>query len=139
MPQPWQNRRPLLSLPFTVLAGADLVRLVAGEDHRYTFTAPGIDQWLPGLLAGCTGGDTIESLLAGVAADGRPLAIEVLQRLFDERILCDGPAEQACSASPAVWSLAGQGRLHEMLSYCFGTAGSVFAPSPPGFAGGEGS
>ena len=36
-------RRPRLALPFTVLASPDSVRLVAGEDFRYTLTGPELD------------------------------------------------------------------------------------------------
>src|SRR5207302_70111 len=42
--------RPCLALPFTVLTAQDRVRLVAGEDFRYTLTGPGLETWLPDWL-----------------------------------------------------------------------------------------
>jgi len=58
-------RRPCLALPFTVLAGADAVHLVAGEEFRYTLNGPGLERWLPGWLSRMTGRSTLDELLPG--------------------------------------------------------------------------
>ena len=87
--------RPRLVLPFTVLTAPDTVRLVAGEDFRYTLSAPGLERWLPGLLARCDGCSSLDELLAELTGDCRVEAAEVIDRLYSERIVCDGSAEAA--------------------------------------------
>ena len=87
--------RPRLVLPFTVLSGPDTVRLVAGEDFRYTFSDPGLERWLPGLLARFDGRCTTAELLAPLAPELRDAAADLIDRLYGERIVCDGPVEAA--------------------------------------------
>jgi bacteriocin biosynthesis cyclodehydratase domain-containing protein len=87
--------RPCLALPFTVLSGPGRVRLIAGEDFRYTLEAPGLEQWLPALLARSDGRSTLDELLTTLPPDGRTAAREVLARLYGERVLIDGSAPDA--------------------------------------------
>ena len=47
MPMSRLPERPCLALPFTFLSSPDRVRLVAGEDFRYTLDGPRIETWLP--------------------------------------------------------------------------------------------
>jgi bacteriocin biosynthesis cyclodehydratase domain-containing protein len=68
------------------------VRLVAGEDFRYTMTHPGFDGWLPQLLAACDGRRCVDELVAGLDEPLRELARQVLDRLYGERVLVDGDA-----------------------------------------------
>ena len=89
------SRRPRFALPFSVLHQPDTVRLVAGEDFRYSFTAPGLDLWLPALLARRDGSLPLESLLAGVEEGQRADALRVLERLYGERAVVDGPGSSA--------------------------------------------
>src|SRR5262250_3103861 len=98
MPDP-RPRRPRPALPFTVLTDADTVRLVAGEDVRYTLTGPGVDGWLPALLAGCDGRRPLDDLLARVEESLRPAARDLIDRLYGERVLVDGPAAAAHPAA----------------------------------------
>jgi bacteriocin biosynthesis cyclodehydratase domain-containing protein len=87
-------RRPRLALPFTVLASPGIVRLVAGEDFRYTLQADGLDRWLPGLLARLDGRRPLAEALAGVPEAEREAAAGIVDRLYGERVLVDGaPAE----------------------------------------------
>jgi bacteriocin biosynthesis cyclodehydratase domain-containing protein len=89
------SRRPCLALPFTVLTERDTVRLVAGEDFRYTLTGPGLDRWLPEWLAGCDGRRTLAESLASVPEAYRATAESLADRLYGERVLIDAPAGAA--------------------------------------------
>src|SRR3954464_15761614 len=86
------SRRPRLALPFTVLTGPDTVRLVAGEDFRYTLTGPGLERWLPAFLRRLDGSRSGEQLLAELEEACRSCAVEVLERLYGERAVVDGAA-----------------------------------------------
>lgn len=109
------NRRPRLAYPFTVLTQPDSVRLVAGEDFRYTLTGPGLDRWLPDLLARLTGKETIAALVAAVPQDQRGQAQQLLERLYGERVLVDGPASAAHVARCYGPHVTGQGELYDRL------------------------
>jgi bacteriocin biosynthesis cyclodehydratase domain-containing protein len=85
-------RRPRLALPFTILTGRDTVRLVAGEEFRYTLTGAGLDSWLPDWLAGLDGRVPLEAALARLPAEQRAPARELVDRLYGERVLVDGTA-----------------------------------------------
>jgi bacteriocin biosynthesis cyclodehydratase domain-containing protein len=99
--------RPRLALPFTVLTGRDTVRLVAGEDFRYTLTGPGLDGWLPGLLAALDGRAPLEEVLARLPESRRAEARQLVERLHGERVLIDGVAADA--HQPARWRLEPEG------------------------------
>ena len=86
------SRRPRLALPFTVLSSPETVRLVAGEDFRYTLTGEGIDRWLPGLLERLDGRRTVEDAVAAVAEPERAAARRIVDRLYGERVVVDGTA-----------------------------------------------
>lgn len=89
------SRRPRLAYPFTVLTQQDTVRLVAGEDYRYTLTGAGLERWLPDLLGRLTGRDTVATLLGALTEDQRRHAQQIIERLYGERVLVDGPAAAA--------------------------------------------
>jgi bacteriocin biosynthesis cyclodehydratase domain-containing protein len=120
-------RRPCLALPFTVLTGRDTVRLVAGEDFRYTLTGPGLEQWLPGLLVALDGSCLLEDALGRVPDAQREPARELVERLYGERVLVEGPAEAAHPAGryrlapegSAAWRAGLEGRPDD------GTASAV--------------
>src|SRR5438445_5290989 len=40
------------AFPFAILTQPDTVRLIAGEEFRYTLRSPSLDQWLPRFLRG---------------------------------------------------------------------------------------
>lgn len=108
-------RRPRLALPFAILHGPDLVRLVAGEDHRYTLRAPGLDQWLPELLGRLDGRRGLAELLATVASPHQPDAAQLIERLYGERVLVEGAPEAAHSAVMRRLTLFGQGPIFDIL------------------------
>jgi bacteriocin biosynthesis cyclodehydratase domain-containing protein len=85
-------------LPFTILRGRDTVRLVAGEDFRYTLTGPGLEQWLPDWLASLDGKQPLEQVLGPLPQGHREAARQLIERLYGERVLIDGPAAAAHAA-----------------------------------------
>lgn len=89
------QRRPRLALPFTILSARDTVRLVAGEDFRYTLTGPDLEGWLPGWLAGLDGGTPLHAALDRLPECRREQARQIVDRLYGERVLIDGAALDA--------------------------------------------
>jgi bacteriocin biosynthesis cyclodehydratase domain-containing protein len=114
---PARPPRPRLVFPFTVLSGPDTVRLVAGEDFRYTFSGPGLECWLPGLLASLDGRRTTRELLGLLGPEFRDAAAGVIDRLYGERVVCDGPAEAAHVANRFRPVPEGTGPLVERLRH----------------------
>lgn len=92
MSDTWQQRRPRLAYPFTVLTSANTVRLIAGEDFRYTLTAPDLDRWLPPLIERFTGRETVPVLVNGLTPSQREAAFQIINHLYGERVLVDGSA-----------------------------------------------
>ena len=117
-------RRPRLALPFTVLASPGTVRLVAGEDFRYTLQAEGLDRWLPGLLASFDGRRPLAEALGRVDAIHREAAAGIVDRLYGERVLVDGTAAEAHPAAAYRLVVEGAGPLLDGLA-----AGASGAPS----------
>jgi bacteriocin biosynthesis cyclodehydratase domain-containing protein len=109
------TRRPRLAYPFTVLAQPDTVRLVAGEDHRYTLTGPGLDRWLPALFARFTGAWPLGKLLDDLPDEQRRQARLLVERLYGERVLVDSGAAEAHVARAWGCTVTGQGALCERL------------------------
>jgi bacteriocin biosynthesis cyclodehydratase domain-containing protein len=102
------HRHPRLALPFTILTAPDTVRLVAGEDFRYTLTAPELDTWLPPWLAGLDGKTPLAEALGQLPEGRRAPAQQILDRLYQERVLVDGVAGDA--HTPIRRSLTPEGR-----------------------------
>jgi bacteriocin biosynthesis cyclodehydratase domain-containing protein len=115
-------------LPFTVLTDPDTVRLVAGEDHRYTLTGPGLDQWLPDLLAGCDGRQALDDLLGRLPEHTRRAARSLVDRLYGERVLVDGTASEAHTAGQYRLEVEGTGPLSVALAHA--TAAEDGKPLP---------
>ncbi len=110
------TRRPRLALPFSILADPGVVRLVAGEDFRYTLRAPGLDEWLPGLLARCDGLLSLNELLCFLSEALRTPARSLIERLYGERVLVDGPALAAHRPESCRLAVEGSGPLVERLA-----------------------
>jgi bacteriocin biosynthesis cyclodehydratase domain-containing protein len=88
-------RRPRLALPFTILSERDTVRLIAGEDFRYTLNGPELDTWLGEWLSGLDGCTKLDDALHRLPEQRRGPARELVERLYGERILIDGTAADA--------------------------------------------
>ncbi len=108
-------RRPRLALPFTVLAGAGSVRLVAGEDLRYALAGPALETWLPALLASCDGRRWLDDAIATVPEVHRESARALVDRLYGERVLVDGPVDGAHPAARHALAVEGDGALARRL------------------------
>jgi bacteriocin biosynthesis cyclodehydratase domain-containing protein len=108
--------RPRLALPFTLLASPDTVRLVAGEDFRYTLSGEGIDRWLPGVLERLDGRRTVEEAVAPLAEPERRAARRILERLVGERVVVDGTAVDVHPAAAFRIVAEGSGPLLEGLT-----------------------
>ena len=123
-------RRPRFALPFTVLTGPDTVRLIAGEDFRYTLTGPGLEEWLPDLLASFDGRRLIGELTARLEARLREPAAQMVDRLYGERVLVDGPAEDAHRERHYTPTVEGVGALADRLAatVATGSAGTARLP-----------
>jgi bacteriocin biosynthesis cyclodehydratase domain-containing protein len=119
------RRRPRLSLPYTVLTAPDTVRLVAGEDFRYTLTAQGLDQWLPGLLGQLDGRRSLNDLINGLNESQREPARQLLERLYGERVLVDGTAIANHPASRFSALVEGTGQLAERLRSSLAVSGET--------------
>ncbi|MFM7165722.1 MAG: TOMM precursor leader peptide-binding protein [Planctomycetaceae bacterium] len=111
-----------MALPFTFLASQDSVRLVAGEDFRYTVLSAGIDKWLPGLAARFDGRAAIDDLLATVPSEFRQAAADLIERFYAERIVFDGTAEDYFKPSAFRGVPEGTGAIVQRLQ-----AGSDFS------------
>jgi bacteriocin biosynthesis cyclodehydratase domain-containing protein len=105
------SRRPRLALPCTFLSGPDQVRLVAGEDFRYTLSGPGVEHWLPAFLGGLEGRETLAEAVARLDEGRRSLALALAARLYGERVLVDGPAAAAHPAAVCRLVVEGEGAL----------------------------
>ncbi len=110
------TRRPRLALPFSVLADPGVVRLVAGEDVRYTFRAAALDEWLPALLVRCDGRLSLDELLSSLAEAMHSPARTLIERLYGERVLVDGPALVAHRPLACRLAVEGSGPLVQLLA-----------------------
>lgn len=99
-------------MPFTIIPAPDCVRLVGGEDLRYTLRAPGIEHWLPALL-GELGVTSMGEALARVPEPRRGAAESLIARLSSERVLVEVPRRP--SPSPYRIEMVGEGALAEAL------------------------
>jgi bacteriocin biosynthesis cyclodehydratase domain-containing protein len=112
----FDDRRPRLTLPFTVVPEAGRVHLIAGEDCRYTFTGAGIEDWLPALVAAVDGRLRVGEILERVPREHRSAAGELLRRLYGERIAADsGAADLLHRPRRAGWAAFGEGSVFEAL------------------------
>jgi hypothetical protein len=109
------SRFPKLALPFTILTEKNKVRLIAGEDFRYTFTAPDIDSWAPQILNKLNGKTQVKDLLTEFTQSQQNNIIDLITRLYGERILVDGLTDIPLSQKPYSLKLFGKGLILEKL------------------------
>ena len=103
------------AFPFAILAKRDTVRLVAGEDFRYTLRSPALDQWLPRFLNSFEDEVEWRSLLNRLPGERHQEALEIITRLYGERVLLEGNGEHPHMPSPLRWLVEGSGKLSERL------------------------
>lgn len=111
------NRSPQLALPFTILTEQNKVRLVAGEDFRYTFTAPNLETWLPQLLNRFNGNTQVKTLLTEFQFNEaqEKEVLNLITRFYGERILIDGLGQNPASQKQYGLKLYGKGAIFEKL------------------------
>jgi bacteriocin biosynthesis cyclodehydratase domain-containing protein len=113
------------AFPFAVLTKPNVVRLVAGEEFRYTLTSPALEQWLPQFLAGFEREVEWRPLVEQLPMERRQQAMEIVTRLYGERALLEGGGPRPPDASGFRWVVAEEGRLGAQLR----------AMTPPASAG----
>ena len=107
--------RVQFAFPFAILTQPDTVRLVAGEEFRYTLRSPALDQWLPRLLSNFEGPVEWRPLWQQLPREHQPQALEIMTRLYGERVLLEGNGEHQRLPSPVRWVVEGTGKLGERL------------------------
>jgi bacteriocin biosynthesis cyclodehydratase domain-containing protein len=112
-------KRIQFALPFAILTKPDTVRLVAGEEFRYTLRSPALDQWLPLLLDGFERPVEWQPLLKLLPGERQQQALEIITRLYGERVLLESNGENPPMPSPARWAVEGNGKLSERLRDVF--------------------
>ena len=122
---------PRLALPFTVIADGELLHLIAGEDVRYSIRAGSLSSSMDVLLRRCDGRESLDALLLGLPAADRSAARKIVERLYGERILIDGPVEQLSVANQYRLIVQGRGELAERLSNTVDDSGERGGVSPP--------
>jgi bacteriocin biosynthesis cyclodehydratase domain-containing protein len=93
------------------LIGPDRVRLIAGEDLRYTLEAPGLERWLPDWLPKLDGRLTVEQVLATAPPEYQAAARQLVARLYGERVLIEAPTAAAHRPGAYCLSIEGDGLL----------------------------
>jgi bacteriocin biosynthesis cyclodehydratase domain-containing protein len=107
--------RPSLAAGFTILTGPGRVRLICGEDRRYTLTAPGLEDWLPAWLPQLDGQRTLDEALALLPAERRDAGRQLAERLSGERVLLPAPAAAAHRPERFCAQVEGSGQLADGL------------------------
>ena len=77
----------------TVIADGESVHLIAGEDVRYSLRAGVCASSLAALLLRCDGRHSLETLLLELSDADRSGTRPIIERLYGERLLIDGPVE----------------------------------------------
>jgi bacteriocin biosynthesis cyclodehydratase domain-containing protein len=99
----------------TIISEDDHLHLICGEDVRYSIRADGLATPLAELLRKCDGRTPLHSLLEGLADEDQARARDLINRLWGERILVDGPVEAAQGAARYRAAAEGSGPLVQRL------------------------
>lgn len=100
-------------VPLTVVPESGCVRVLAGEDLRFTVRGEGLDAWLPQVLAALEPGVSASAASAHAPAPQRDDALEILARLTQERLLIE--REQVRPAAAPRVEVRGEGPLASRL------------------------
>jgi len=107
--------RVRFAFPFAILTRPNTVRLVAGEEFRYTLRSPSLEQWLPPLLKSFEREVEWRLLLNQLPPERRQQAQEIITRLHGEHVLLEANGEHAPLVSSQSWVVEGSGKLSELL------------------------
>jgi len=108
-------KRVRFAFPFAILTKPDTVRLVAGEEFRYTLRSLSLEQWLPQLLSSFEREVEWRPLLNQLPCERHQQALEIITRLYGERVLMEGTGEYPPTPSPLRCVVEGSGKLSERL------------------------
>src|SRR5258706_6144643 len=99
------------AFPFAILTRPDTVRLVAGDEFRYTLRSPSLDQWLPRFLGSFDHEAEWRPLLKQLPGERQQQALEIITRLYGERVLLEANGNHSHTPSPVHWVVEGSGKL----------------------------
>ena len=108
-------KRIRFAFPFTILAKPNMVRLIAGEDFRYTLSALSLEQWLPQWLGRFEHEVEWRPALEELSPERRPEALEIIHRLYGERALREGTGEFPRDGHSLGWVVEGSRELSDRL------------------------
>jgi bacteriocin biosynthesis cyclodehydratase domain-containing protein len=112
---------PRLALPFTLVPDGDTLHLVAGEDVRYSLRCEEWTNDCAHLLRRCDGRSELPSLLGELPETAHAPVLQLVERLYGERILVDGPVESIHRAQEYQPTVVGSGQLAQQLNGRSGT------------------
>jgi hypothetical protein len=111
---------PRLALAMTIVPDGATLHLIAGEDVRYSLHTGAWTEACAALLRKCDGTRYLDSLLAKSPDEERARLRQLIERLYGERILVDGPVEDVHEAQAYQLQVAGAGPLAERLRHNLG-------------------
>lgn len=112
------QKSPKFAFPFTILHNPNTVRLIAGEDYRYTLSGSGLDTWLPSLLSEIDGSKSVNELINKLDESLKPQVLNIFLRLYGERVLVDNVLVRNHSKEFQVM-VFGSGKIYDLLEQVF--------------------
>lgn len=103
------------AFPFTIISKQNTVKLVAGEDYRYTLTGVNLDSWLPSLLAKIDGNNSTKEILENLDETLKQQALAILERLYGERVLIENFLLKTNPKEDYKLKIFGSGKVFELL------------------------
>lgn len=103
------------AFPFTIISKQNTVKLVAGEDYRYTLTGANLDSWLPSLLAKIDGNNPTKEILENLDETLKQQALAILERLYGERVLIENFLLKTNPKEDYKLKIFGSGKVFELL------------------------
>ncbi len=103
------------AFPFTIISKQNTVKLVAGEDYRYTLTGANLDSWLPSLLAKIDGNTSTKEILENLDETLKQQALAILERLYGERVLIENFLLKTNLTENYKLKVFGSGKVFELL------------------------
>ncbi|MFY9227376.1 MAG: hypothetical protein WAQ98_32190 [Blastocatellia bacterium] len=103
------------AFPFTIISKQNTVKLVAGEDYRYTLTGANLDSWLPSLLVKIDGNTSTKEILENFDEPLKQQALAILERLYGERVLIENFLLKTNLIENYKLKIFGSGKVFELL------------------------
>lgn len=103
------------AFPFTIISKQNTVKLVAGEDYRYTLTGANLDSWLPSLLAKIDSNNSTKEILENLDETLKQQALAILERLYGERVLIENFLLKTNPKEDYKLKIFGSGKVFELL------------------------